>query len=79
MTITAKVREEGISLKALSKDELHQLCKEHGLTNLKCDIVYYRLLEELSHKEIYKLLGYSKARYFELKNKIKTNPIFHEI
>ena len=31
MTVTAKVREEGISLKALSKDELHQLCKEHGI------------------------------------------------
>ena len=79
MTVTAKVREDGVSLKALTRDELHQLCKEQGLTNIKCDIVYYRIIEELSHKEIYDKLGYSRAGYSEIKNKIKQNPIFNEI
>ena len=79
MTITAKVKEDGVSLKALSKDDLYKLCKEQGLTNLKCDIVYYRIIEELSHKEIYDKLGYSRAGYAEIRNKIRQNPIFNEI
>lgn len=79
MTILQKVQSEGISLKALTPDELYQLCKERGLTNVCCDIVRYRLLDELSNKEIYTMLGYSRSRYFGIKKRIKTDPVFYEI
>jgi len=79
MTIYEKVRSECISLKALTAEELHQLCKERGLTNVCCDIVRYRMLDELSNKEIYTMLGYSRSRYFGIKKRIKTDPVFYEI
>ena len=79
MTIYAKVQAEGISLKALTEQELFTLCKERGLTNIKCDIVKYRIIDELENKVIYTKLGYSASRYYEIKREIKKDSVFHEI
>lgn len=68
-----------INLKALSEDELYKLCKENGLTDIQCDIVKYLIIDELKNSEIYRLIGYSKSQYFNIKKKITNIIIFKDI
>jgi len=74
-----RIKSGELSLKVLTKDELRRLCKECGLNELKTDIVIYLVIDELRNVDIYKMLGYSKRRYYEIKHEIKSLEIFKEI